>query len=40
MHGPGFNILLLLLQVALILGLSRLVGLLFTRLGQPQVMGK
>jgi Kef-type K+ transport system membrane component KefB/nucleotide-binding universal stress UspA family protein len=39
--GGGHDLLLLLLvQVALILGLSRLIGLLFQRLSQPQVVGE
>lgn len=36
----GHAILTLLVQVALILGLSRLMGVVFTRIGQPQVMGE
>jgi Kef-type K+ transport system membrane component KefB/nucleotide-binding universal stress UspA family protein len=39
--GGGHDLLLLLLvQVALILGLSRLIGLLFQRMNQPQVVGE
>lgn len=39
MHGYNL-ILILLLQVAAILALSRIMGLVFRRLGQPQVMGE
>src|SRR5687767_15397090 len=39
MHGLNV-ILILLAQIALILALSRVTGLLFARLGQPQVMGE
>jgi Kef-type K+ transport system membrane component KefB/nucleotide-binding universal stress UspA family protein len=39
MHGLNV-ILILLAQIALILALSRVMGLLFARLGQPQVMGE
>src|SRR5471030_2798135 len=39
--GGGHDLLLLLLvQVALILALSRLIGLLFQRMNQPQVVGE
>ncbi|MCC7350518.1 MAG: cation:proton antiporter [Phycisphaerales bacterium] len=38
--SKGHAILILLVQVALILGLSRLMGVLFNRIGQPQVMGE
>ena len=38
--NKGHAILILLVQVALILGLSRLMGVVFTRIGQPQVMGE
>ena len=39
--GGGTDpLLLLLVQVAVILGLSRIIGLLFQRLNQPQVVGE
>jgi len=37
---PGDTLLILFVQVSLILGLSRLVGLFFARLHQPQVIGE
>lgn len=37
---PGDAILVLLIQIALILALSRAMGMLFSRIGQPQVMGE
>jgi Kef-type K+ transport system membrane component KefB len=39
-HNPENQILLLLVQVGLILGLSRLMGILFAKMRQPQVVGE
>jgi Kef-type K+ transport system membrane component KefB len=39
-HAVETEILLLLVQIALILGLSRLMGILFARMRQPQVVGE
>jgi Kef-type K+ transport system membrane component KefB len=39
-NGSSFNLPLLLLQIVVILGLARIVGLLFRKLHQPQVMGE
>jgi hypothetical protein len=39
-HAIENEVLLLLIQVALILGLSRLMGILFARMRQPQVVGE
>jgi Kef-type K+ transport system membrane component KefB/nucleotide-binding universal stress UspA family protein len=40
LQGGTNSVLLLVVQIALILGLSRLLGLIFTRLRQPQVVGE
>ena len=39
-HDPENQVLLLLVQVGLILGLSRVMGMLFSRMRQPQVVGE
>jgi Kef-type K+ transport system membrane component KefB len=39
-HDPENQVLLLLVQVGVILGLSRLMGILFSRMRQPQVVGE
>src|SRR5205823_11657722 len=40
MRQPVQSLLILIVQLALVLGVSRIVGLLFAKLRQPQVMGE